>query len=166
MLASEDQLKGQVGRKVLVLITDGDDQGSRYTEKRAIEAAQRADAIIYSVFTIVDPGLLSRLRAHQHGRRRRRESALHHMSEETGGRVYTVDRSHSLIEIYNEIERDVRSQYSIAYAPSNSTQDGTFRKLEIKTSNKDFKSAGAEGATTRRRPNSQRSRLPGAVSQA
>ena len=52
VLAAEDQLKGQVGRKVLVLITDGDDQGSLYSEKRAIEAAQRADAIVYSVYYV------------------------------------------------------------------------------------------------------------------
>ena len=140
VLAAEDQLKGQVGRKVLVLITDGDDQGSRYTEKRAIEAAQRADAIIYSVY-YVDRGFgQGRMMMGGGG-----ESALRHMSDDTGGRVYTVDRGHSLMEIYSEIERDVRSQYSIAYAPVNSKQDGTFRKLEIKTSNKDFKVQARKG---------------------
>lgn len=140
VLAAEDQLKGQVGRKVLVLITDGDDQGSRYTEKRAIEAAQRADAIIYSVY-YVDRGF-SQGRMMMGGGG---ESALRHMSDDTGGRVYTVDRGHSLAEIYNEIERDVRSQYSLAYAPIRSTQDGTFRKVEIKTSNKEFKVQARKG---------------------
>ena len=140
VLAAEEQLKGQVGRKVLVLITDGDDQGSRYSEKRAIEAAQRADAIIYSVY-YVDRGLYQgRMMMGGGG-----ESALRHMSDETGGRVYTVDRGHSLSEIYSEIERDVRSQYSVAYAPLNSKQDGTFRKIEIKTSNKEFKVQARRG---------------------
>ena len=140
VLASEEQLKGQVGRKVLVLITDGDDQGSRYSEKRAIEAAQRADAIVYSVY-YVDRGFYQgRMTFGGSG-----EGALRHISDDTGGRVYTVDRSHSLVEIYSEIERDVRSQYSIAYAPENSKQDGTFRKLEIRTSNKDFKVQARKG---------------------
>ncbi|MGD0438668.1 MAG: VWA domain-containing protein, partial [Bryobacteraceae bacterium] len=49
-LAASDQLKGQVGRKVLVLITDGEDEGSRYNIKQAIEAAQRADAIVYGFY--------------------------------------------------------------------------------------------------------------------
>jgi len=140
VLAAEEQLKGQVGRKVLVLITDGDDQGSRYTEKRAIEAAQRADAIIYSVY-YVDRGFYQgRMMMGGGG-----ESALKHMSDETGGRVYTVDRNHSLAEIYSEIERDVRSQYALAYSPTNSKQDGTFRKIEIRTSNKDFKVQARKG---------------------
>ena len=51
-LAAHDQLKGQVGRKVLVLITDGEDEGSRYNIKQAVEAAQRADALIYSFFYV------------------------------------------------------------------------------------------------------------------
>jgi len=142
VLAAEEQLKGQVGRKVLVLITDGDDQGSRYSEKRAIEAAQRADAILYSVY-YVDRAFYQGGGFNIGGGGG--ESALRHMSDDTGGRVYTVDRNHSLIEIYNEIERDVRSQYSLAYAPSNSKQDGTFRKLEIKTSNKEFKVQARKG---------------------
>ena len=49
------------------------------------------------------------------------------------------------MEIYSEIERDVRSQYALAYAPSHAQQDGTFRKLEIKTSNKDFKVQARKG---------------------
>ena len=143
VLAAEEQLKGQVGRKVLVLITDGDDQGSRYTEKRAIEAAQRADAIIYSVY-YVDRAFYNGYGGISMGGGAG-EPVLRHMSDDTGGRVYTVDRSHSLVEIYNEIERDVRSQYSIAYAPTNSNQDGTFRKIEIRTSNKEFKVQARKG---------------------
>ncbi|HEY3743818.1 MAG TPA: VWA domain-containing protein [Bryobacteraceae bacterium] len=143
VLAAEEQLKNQVGRKVLVLITDGDDQGSRYTKERAIEAAQRADAIIYSVY-YVDRAFYNGYGGITFGGGGG-ESILHRMSDDTGGRVYTVDRNHSLVEIYNEIERDVRSQYSIAYAPTNSTQDGTFRKLEIRCSNKEFKVQARKG---------------------
>lgn len=142
VLAAEEQLKGQVGRKVLILITDGEDQGSRYTEKRAIEAAQRADAIIYSVYYVDRQFYSGYGRVFGGGSG---EGSLRRMSEDTGGRVYTVDRNHSLAEIYSEIERDVRSQYSLAYSPTNSTQDGTFRKLEIRTNNKDFKVQARKG---------------------
>ena len=140
-MASADQLKGQVGRKVLILITDGDDQGSRYREKQAIEAAQRADAIIYSIY-YVDRAFYGGGHMSFGGGG---EAALHHMSEDTGGRVYTVDRSHSLMDIFAEIERDVRSQYALAYSPSNPTQDNTFRKIEIRTANKEFKVQARKG---------------------
>src|SRR5579872_3442140 len=82
-LASADQLKGQVGRKALVLITDGEDEGSRYKISQAIEAAQKADAIIYG-FYYVDRGFYM-----SHGMvfGGVSDSALRQMAEETGGKV-------------------------------------------------------------------------------
>src|SRR5579864_4835018 len=82
-LATSDQLKGQVGRKVLVVITDGEDQGSRYRIEQAIEAAQKADAIIYG-FYYVD-------RQFYYGSGMVfggvSDSSLRRLSEETGGHV-------------------------------------------------------------------------------
>src|ERR1700716_1704757 len=86
-LAASDQLRGQVGRKVLVLITDGEDQGSRYKIAQAIESAQRADAIIYG-FYYVD-------RAFYYGHGLVfggvSDSYLKRMAEETGGHVFHID---------------------------------------------------------------------------
>jgi VWFA-related protein len=142
-LAASDQLKGQVGRKVLVLITDGEDQGSRYNIKQAIEAAQRADAIVYG-FYYVDRAF------YQRGQRGivlggESDSALRQMSEDTGGRVFHIERNHSLQDAFRDLQEEMRSQYAIGYTPINSAKDGTFRKIEIRTNNKDWKVQARKG---------------------
>jgi VWFA-related protein len=140
-LAASDQLKGQVGRKVLVLITDGEDQGSRYKIAQAIEAAQRADAIIYG-FYYVD-------RAFYYGHGMVfggvSDSELRRMSEETGGHNFHVDRKMTLQDAFNELQNEMRSQYAIGYTSTNANKDGTFRKIEIKTNNKDWKVQARKG---------------------
>src|SRR5579871_1383763 len=87
-LAASDQLRGQVGRKVLILITDGEDQGSRYKIRDAIEAAQKADAIIYG-FYYVDRAFYVQ---NGFGFGGTSDSALRQLSEETGGHVFHIDR--------------------------------------------------------------------------
>ena len=140
-LAASDQLKGQVGRKVLVLITDGEDQGSRYKIAQAIEAAQRADAIIYG-FYYVD-------RAFYYGHGMVfggvSDSELRRMSEETGGHNFHVDRKMTLQDAFNELQNEMRSQYAIGYTSTNPNKDGTFRKIEIRTNNKDWKVQARKG---------------------
>ena len=140
-LAASDQLKGQVGRKVLVLITDGEDQGSRYKIAQAIEAAQRADAILYG-FYYVD-------RAFYYGHGLVfggvSDSELRRMSEETGGHVFHVDRKLTLQDAFSELQNEMRSQYAIGYTSTNANKDGTFRKIEIKTNNKDWKVQARKG---------------------
>ncbi len=61
------------------------------------------------------------------------------LAEETGGRVFRVDRRNSLEDIYKTIQEELRSQYAAAYTPTNTTKDGTFRRLEVRTKNRDFK---------------------------
>jgi VWFA-related protein len=140
-VASADQLKGQVGRKVLVLITDGEDEGSKYKISQAIEAAQKADAIIYG-FYYVDRGFYM-----SHGMifAGGSDSALRQMSEDTGGHVFHVDRKTTLQQAFDELQDEMRSQYAIGYTPSNPAKDGTFRKVEIKTTNKDWKVQARKG---------------------
>jgi VWFA-related protein len=65
------------------------------------------------------------------------ESDLRKMSEQTGGRVFTVDKNHTLEDVFKEIQDEMRNQYSIGYTPSNPTRDGRFRKIEIKVRDKD-----------------------------
>ncbi len=140
-VASADQLKGQVGRKVLVLITDGEDEGSKYKISQAIEAAQKADAIIYG-FYYVDRGFyMSRGMVFAGGS----DSALRQMSEDTGGHVFHVDRRLTLQDAFTQLQDEMRSQYAIGYTPTNPTKDGTFRKVEIKTGNKDWKVQARKG---------------------
>jgi VWFA-related protein len=67
------------------------------------------------------------------------------MSDETGGRVYKVDRKHSLDQVFKELQDEMRSQYSIGYTPTNDRKDGTYRKLEVKLANKDLKAQARKG---------------------
>jgi len=140
-LAASDQLKGQVGRKVLVLITDGEDQGSSYNIKQAIEAAQKADALIYG-FYYVD-------RAFYFGNGMVfggvSDSALKQLSEDTGGHVFHIDKKMSLQNAFDELQAEMRSQYAIGYTPTNSVKDGSFRRLEIRTNNKDWRVQARKG---------------------
>jgi VWFA-related protein len=140
-LAAADQLRGQVGRKVLVLITDGEDQGSRYKIAQAIEAAQKADAIIYG-FYYVDRAFYSQGGFVFGGVS---DSELKRMSEETGGHVFHVDRKVTLQDAFDQLQEEMRSQYAIGYTPTNANKDGTFRRIEIRTNNKDWKVQARKG---------------------
>jgi VWFA-related protein len=140
-VASADELKGQVGRKVLVLITDGEDEGSKYKISQAIEAAQKADAIIYGFYYVDRPFYMSRGMVFSGGS----DAALRQMSEDTGGHVFHVYRNMTLQNAFDELQAEMRSQYAIGYTPTNPTKDGTFRKLEIRTTNKDWKVQARKG---------------------
>ncbi|HEY2018346.1 MAG TPA: VWA domain-containing protein, partial [Bryobacteraceae bacterium] len=135
-------LRTEVWRKVIVVITDGVDQGSRLTLNQAVESAQKADAVIYSIdysdarayggYGMVFGGGGG-------------EGYLRKMSDETGGHVYKVDRKHTLDDIFKELQDEMRSQYAIGYTPANDTKDGSYRKLDIKLANKDMKAQARKG---------------------
>jgi VWFA-related protein len=135
-LAADEKLRKEVGRKAMVLITDGVDQGSRYKLSDAIAAAHRADAIIYSIHYF-DPGAYAYFGVS--------DSDLKKMSEETGGRMFRVDRKNSLDDIFTQIQQELRTQYFIGYTPTNPAKDGSFRKVEIKTTRKDLKVQARKG---------------------
>jgi VWFA-related protein len=132
-LAAAEKFKSEVGRKAIVLITDGEDQGSYYKREQAIEAAQRADAIIYSIY-YVDPWFYQSSGMMGYGGG---ESDLKKMSEQTGGRVFEVDKKHTLQDVFKQLQEEMRNQYSLSYTPSNPNRDGKFRKIEIKVRDKD-----------------------------
>jgi len=134
-LAATEKLKNEVGRKALILITDGGDEGSTYTIKQAIEKAQKADAIIFSIF-YVDRGAYGGMGISFGGGD---EGGLRKISEETGGHVYTVSRQHPLPEVFKMIQEELRNQYSIGYTPTNTERSGNFRRIEIKTNNSDYR---------------------------
>lgn len=140
-LASNEKLKSEVGRKAMILITDGEDQGSTYDRRAAIEAAQRADAIIYSIY-YVDRGFYAGSGMFNVGGG---ESDLRKMSEETGGKVFTVSNKHPLTEVFSQIQEELRNQYSIGYSSTNSKRDNTFRHLEIKVDNSAYKTQARSG---------------------
>jgi VWFA-related protein len=135
-LAAKEKLQREVGRKALVIITDGVDQGSRTTLSEAIASAHRADTIIYSI-QYVDPNFYGYFGAS--------DGELKKMSEETGGCKFRVDRKNTLDSIFEQIQQELRTQYSIGYTPANPKKDGAFHKVEIKTARKDLKVQARKG---------------------
>ncbi len=139
-LAGTEKLRGEVGRKVIILITDGVDQGSRLTRNQAVEAAQKADAVIYSI-DYYDPGAYGPFGFGGSAG----EGELRRMSDETGGHVFKVDRKHPLDEVFQELQDEMRSQYAIGYTPVNDVKDGSYRRLDVRASNKDYKVQARKG---------------------
>ena len=138
-LAAGEKLKPEVGRKVIVVITDGVDEGSKVKLEAAVEEAQKADAVIYSI-DYSDAAFYGMFALGGMG-----AGALHRMSDETGGHVYTVDRKHPLEEVFRELQDEMRSQYSIGYTPTNEMKDGGYRKLDIRTADKTLKVQARKG---------------------
>jgi VWFA-related protein len=118
------------------------DQGSRLSINQAIEAAQKSDAVIYCI-DYSDPGAYGGFGMMTFGGGG--EGAMKKMSDETGGRMYKVDRKHSLEQVFKELQDEMRSQYSIGYTPTNDRKDGSYRKLEVKLANKDLKAQARKG---------------------
>ncbi len=127
-LAADEMFRNQVGRKAVVLISDGVDFGSKVSLKACIEAAQRAGVVVYSI---------------QYQDRRYRPSAymvgvagagpLKRMATETGGSFFSISRSRRLRDVFQQIEDEMRSQYSIGYTPKRELTGSAFRKLSLKT---------------------------------
>jgi len=140
-LAANERLKSEAGRKVIVVITDGVDTGSRKTREQAIHEAQLADTVVYSI-DYSDPGAYGGGFVFGGGGG---EAELRKMSDETGGRVFKVDRKNTLDDIFKQIQDEMRSQYAIAYSPTNPKKDGTYRKLDFKMANKDYKVQARKG---------------------
>ncbi len=127
-LASHDELAQQVGRKAMILLTDGEDQGSQLRIKDAIEAAQKSDSIVY-VLLCADRGFYG-------GFGYSGDREMKKLTEETGGRVIEVgNKFDKLKQGFDQIARELRSQYNIGYTPTNAALDGHFRKVEIRSKN-------------------------------
>ena len=126
-LSAHDMLAKEVGRKAMILLTDGQDEGSRLKIKDAIEAAQKADAIVYVLLCADRGGYFSA------GMSYTGEGDMRKLTEATGGRVINVgNKFDKLREAFDQIAAELRSQYNVGYTPTNLKQDGTYRKLEIK----------------------------------
>jgi Ca-activated chloride channel homolog len=112
------------GRKVIVLITDGGDTMSRVDYKEALRAAEEAEAIVYSI--IIVPIEASA------GRETGGEHALIQLSEDTGGKYYYATSTAALDDAFRKISDELRTQYLLAYYPSQRTSFSEFRRIEVK----------------------------------
>ncbi len=131
-LASAEKLGKEVGRKAMILLTDGEDQGSQTRMRDAIEAAQKADTMVY-VLMIADRGFYG-------GFGYSGDHDMKKMCQETGGRVIEVgNKPEKLKAAFDQVAAELRSQYSIGYTPTNNKRDGSYRKVEVKTVDKDYR---------------------------
>jgi VWFA-related protein len=126
-LAAHDKLRQEAGRKILILLTDGGEQGSEETLKSATEAAQKANAIIY-VILIADRGFYSGGGFGIYTGDRDMEQ----LATQTGGRVINVGNDGKKLEAaFDQIQDELRTQYLASFTPTNAKIDGTFRTLNV-----------------------------------
>ena len=127
-LSAHEMLAKEVGRKAMILLTDGEDEGSKLKIKDAIEAAQKADAIVY-VLLCADRGSY-----YSAGMMYSGEGEMRKLTEATGGRVINVgNKFDKMKEAFDQIAAELRSQYNLGYTSTNTVLDGSYRKLEIKS---------------------------------
>ena len=125
-LASNELLKARFGRKVLLLVTDGEDQGSKITSQKAIESAEKADVIVYSI-VVNDPEFYRLMGGTYHG-----DKSVRLLAQETGGRAIRVKSIEQIGLAFEQIAQELRSQYLLGYSPSNIRHDGSFRRIQVK----------------------------------
>lgn len=126
-LASNEKLAREAGRKAIVILSDGIDTTSKYDMGRAMIAAQKSNAVIYSISNSGSP------------------RTLRVMSEETGGSFFKINRSGDYEKIFDQIALELRAQYSIAYHSSNTARDGKYRQIKIVPKNANVRVRARKG---------------------
>jgi VWFA-related protein len=138
-LAGDELMRKQTGRKALILLTDGEDNGSKTSLAETILCAERAETLAYSVRIADDViGNLAsfggRGRGGGGGRGGDRpdgKKTLQQLSKQTGGSYFEVSKKQTVSAIYSQIEEELRNQYNIGYTSDRTSTDGTFRKLQV-----------------------------------
>jgi len=115
------KLRGIDGRKAIVLLSDGDDTSSQFAQPRILEEAKAQSVLIYAI-----------------GLGDVKRSVLKEFSETTGGRAFFVAKASQLADVYRKIAEELRRQYYLSYQTTNTTWNGRFIKLEVKSKNPDW----------------------------
>jgi VWFA-related protein len=137
-LAAHDKLGSEAGRKVIVMLTDGGENGSQENLKGAIEAAQKANVIVYVI-------LIADRQMQFYGGAPVGDADMAKLAGDTGGRVISVgNNGKKLEEAFQQITDELRTQYLLSYTPTNPKADGTYRKLDI-SCGKDLKLDARKG---------------------
>jgi VWFA-related protein len=156
-LASDELMKKQQGRKAIVVLTDGVDRGSKETLRDAIETAQRADTLVYSILFAdkeaygngggYGGGHTGGMGGggmggggHRHYPQESRpdgKKVLQQLSKETGGRFFEVTKKETIDQIYAEIDEELRNQYALGYTPDKADADVGYHKIELTVKQKD-----------------------------
>jgi len=113
----------QVGsvRRAIILLSDGDDNLSHVTREEAIEMAQRADVIVYTISTNIS------------GMKGKGDKVLERIADATGGRAFFPFQIRDVSDAFTSIQDELRSQYAMAYKPADFAADGRFRTIDIST---------------------------------
>jgi VWFA-related protein len=106
-------------RRAIILLSDGDDNQSHVTREEAIEMAQRADVIVYTISTNIS------------GMKKSGDKVLERIADATGGRAFFPFQIRDVANAFAEIQDELRSQYAVSYKPADFKADGRFRTIEI-----------------------------------
>jgi Ca-activated chloride channel family protein len=127
VIGSLDHLKkGTRDKKVLLVVTDGEDNASTHSLENAIERAQRSDAVIYAVGVFSDDDI-----KHDHRAMKKARNALVELANATGGLAFFPETADDTESICTQIAHDIRNQYTIGYYSTNTARDGSFRALQV-----------------------------------
>ena len=161
-LASNDMMKKMQGRKALIILSDGDDRGSKETLGSAIESAQRANTVVYSILFKDDEPFGPRggyggggwgghdgggggHRYPQQEQRPDGKKILERISKETGGRLFEVSKKQTVDQIYDQLAQELRAQYILGYVPDKSPNSADYRKIHLVTKQKDLAVQARDG---------------------
>jgi VWFA-related protein len=147
LLASDELMKKQHGRKALIVLSDGVDTGSKVSLARAVESAQRADTLVYAILFADEQAYgrggmgggprMGRRGPYGGGGRRPPQSRpdgkkiLEQMAKETGGAFFEVSKKQPIEHIYERIQEELRNQYSLGYTPERPDAGPGFRKIRV-----------------------------------
>jgi len=127
----DEKMRSVPGRRVLLLVTDGEDTYSRANIRDAIDIAQRTETTIFAIST--KAGFLATVPGVEAGQiADKKDKDLLTLAEETGGAAFFTGDMLSLERSFTKISKELRAQYLVTYNPTNKGYDGTFRKIDVK----------------------------------
>lgn len=131
----DEKLRSAPGRRVIVVITDGEDTYSRADLRDAIDIAQRTETTVYTIST--KAGLAGTVPGVRIGEvKDRADTDLVKLAEETGGQAFFTGDMLALELSFNKINKELRAQYLVTYKPTNDRYDGSFRRIDVKLNGK------------------------------
>ncbi|MBI3209863.1 MAG: VWA domain-containing protein [Candidatus Solibacter usitatus] len=128
LLASDELMRKQPGRKAFILLSDGVDTGSRVSISSAIEAAQRADTLVYTIRFFDNKAFRANTPIGK--------KVLQRLAEETGGGYFDVSEKQPLQKVFRQIEDELRNQYNLGFTPSKADTSGAFHRIRLTTNQK------------------------------
>lgn len=134
---TDEKLRNVPGRRVIVIITDGDDTFSRADLKDAIDIAQRTETTIFAIST--KGGFLGTVPGVEGGTvKDKGDKLLTQLAEDTGGEAFFTGDMIELERAFSRISQELRSQYLLTYKPANQNYDGRVRKVEVRLADKEL----------------------------